>query len=103
LAVARDKLVGDARWHHVAVVLDPMESDIPRVSDIRLYIDGQRQRLNDLIEGGIATGCAEPFRIGSSHDAENPGWFGGLIDEVQVFDIALSAESIAQVYAETRI
>jgi Concanavalin A-like lectin/glucanases superfamily len=94
-------LVGDTRWHHVAAVLDPLESDKPRVSDVRLYVDGQRQNLYDLAEGEISIGCGEEVRIGGSFEPENPHGFGGVLDEMRIFDIALGAADIARIYAET--
>jgi hypothetical protein len=101
-AVARG-LAGDTRWHHVVAVLDPMEADQPRISDVRLYIDGQRQNLYGLAESDIGIECGRGMRIGSLFDPENASAFGGVIDDVRVFDVALGDESVALIHAETQI
>lgn len=103
LAVAGDKLVGDKRWHHVAVVLAPLEAATPRMSDVRLYIDELRQNLYGLIEADIDTACDAGIRIGASHNPDDPAWFGGVIDDVQLFDIALSAENVKDLVAQADI
>jgi Concanavalin A-like lectin/glucanases superfamily len=88
---------------HITAVLDPMESDEPRISDVRLYVDGQRQNLYDLAEGDVIVGYGEEVRIGALFEPENPHGFGGVLDEMCIFDIALGAEDIARIYAETTI
>ncbi|MHC4521368.1 MAG: LamG domain-containing protein, partial [Planctomycetota bacterium] len=103
LAVAGDKLVGDKRWHHVAVVLAPLEAETPRMSDVRLYVDGLRQNLYGLIEADIDTVCDSAIRIGASHHPDDPAWFGGVIDDVRLFDLAVSAENIDDLYAQAEI
>ena len=101
--VAGGGLIGDARWHHVAAVLDPMQSDVSRVSDIRLYVDGRRRGLYDLIEHDIDTGREQNVRIGAGHGPVAPFGFGGIVDEVRVYDMALSMETIAQIYGDIGI
>jgi len=94
-AVAGDQLVGDKRWHHVAAVLAPLEHGTPRMSDLRLYVDGRRQNLYGLVEADIETACDTGIRIGASYDADESSAFSGIIDDIQVFDIPLSARNVA--------
>jgi hypothetical protein len=103
LSVAGDQLVGDKRWHHVAAVLAPLEAQTPRLSDVRLYVDGRRQNLYGLTEQEIDTACDATIKIGASHNPDDPAWFGGSVDDVQLFDVALSAQNIADLHAGTDI
>lgn len=82
------------RWYHVAAVLDDWNSDGLTVSDLRLYINGQEvsgtyTNPNELLN----TGNTYPVRIGTHIAISN--FFNGLIDEVRMYDAALSAEQIA--------
>ncbi|UCD50135.1 MAG: hypothetical protein JSW27_21725 [Phycisphaerales bacterium] len=101
-AVARG-LVGDTRWHHVTAVLDPLESDKPRISDVRLYIDGQRQNLYDMTEGDVGAACGQNIRIGGSFDADDPRGFNGVLDDLRLFDFGLTAEGVAGIRAEASL
>jgi hypothetical protein len=103
LAAAGDQLVGDKRWHHVAAVLAPLERGTPRMSDVRLYVDGHRQNLHGLIEADIETACGGGIRIGASYSVDESSRFGGVIDDVQVFDIPLSAQNVAGLLAAADI
>lgn len=101
-AVASDRLVGDKQWHHIAVVLDPILPDNPQVSDVRLYVDAQRQNAFETAEHAIDTGDAENLRIGAAHSADESGFFNGIIDDVRLFDAALSTANIRRIYTDTR-
>ncbi len=97
-AMVGPTVVGDARWHHVAAILDPVQAKAPLMSDVKLYIDGQRQNLYELVEHRIDTSCEGSIRIGGSHDPNDPSCFAGTIDDVRIFNTALSAENIEQIY-----
>jgi hypothetical protein len=86
---ANQQQVGDGNWHHIAVVLDPVDSARPLISDVLLYVDGQRRTIYKMQESHINTGCLENVRIGASHEP-NSNTFAGIIDEVTIFDIAVS-------------
>ena len=100
-AVASDNLVGDTRWHHVAAVLDPIAPGTAHVTDVRLYVDGRRQDVFEVTEATINTGQTENLRIGASHQPGPSGHFHGIIDDVRLFDAALSTANIRYVYAQT--
>jgi len=80
--------VHDGKWHHVAVVMK--EAERPNLhDDVTLYKDGERAAIHDiglLDLWPIDTGEAQDVRIGRG--------FNGLIDEVRIYDRALSAEEI---------
>ncbi|MCP4258717.1 MAG: LamG domain-containing protein [Planctomycetes bacterium] len=90
---ANQQQVGDGTWHHIAVVLDPVDSVRPLISDVLLYIDGQRRTIYKMQEAQINTGCIENVRIGAAHDTDS-NTFTGIIDEVTIFDIAVSPTAI---------
>jgi hypothetical protein len=76
-------------WHHIAL----SSTD----TNVYLYINGD-------LEGSCArsaiTSTTNPFRIGYLLDYFYSGpEFNGLIDEVEIFNRALSAEEIAAIYA----
>ncbi len=78
-------------WHHVAVTYDGTR----QASGLQLFIDGQLQQVeianNNRLAGTLLTD--KPFRIGQ-RQASVP--FHGLIDEVQVFSLALLPSEVAQ-------
>lgn len=69
-------------WYHCAVVNDTS------VPEFRIYIDGELQSTTAATAGG---GAGNMVVIGGS-DQGNP--FNGYIDEVAIYDFALSAERI---------
>lgn len=82
---AGDTDVGDGQWHHVAAVYGSGKGYI--------YVDG---RLDDEIDmaGTIATND-EPVYIGENSQAQGR-LFNGMIDDVRVYDYALSAGEVSE-------
>jgi hypothetical protein len=82
-----------SRWHHVLATYDGS-----RVADgIRIYVDGRRQKLKvhlDDLNQSFETSA--PLRIGSGGGPDSR--FHGRIDDVRIYDDALSAEE-AQIVA----
>jgi len=95
------KTVGDTRWHHVAAALDPLVPGSPRVSDVKLYVDGEPQIVYEMAEQPTGTGVANALTLGASHVPDDTLFFHGIIDEVRVYDAVLSAAHIDHVYRET--
>lgn len=88
-------LLNDDRWHHVAVVQSGNS-----LASISLYVDGVAETLS-YNGGGAATaintviGATTQGRIGGSGHATNYNILGS-IDDVRVYDEALSASQIQQ-------
>jgi hypothetical protein len=99
-AVASGKPVGDTQWHHVAAVLDPIVPGDPHVSDVRLYVDAQPQIILELTEHSIDTAGIGNLRMGASLDPNAPHYFNGTLDNVQLFDAALSPAGIQALYRQ---
>lgn len=74
-------------WHHVAVVFD-------RSKTIMLYVDGILRADPSTISsvGDIDTGQA--FTIGDRNQSSNHAYFSGTLDEVMIFDRALSMREV---------
>ncbi len=97
-AVASGKLIGDTQWHHIAAVLDPIDPGNPHVSDMRLYVDAQPQTILELAEHPIDTADIGDLKMGASHDPNAPHYFNGILDDVQLFDVALNPADIQALY-----
>ncbi len=80
------------QWYHVATVFD---SSLPS-DNLKLYLNGE---LIDTSSGGSLLGpinaSTDNFTIGKPSDANNY-YFKGAIDEVRVFDIALTEDQLQQ-------
>ena len=78
-------------WHHVVICYDGTR----QASGVQLFVDGNLQELdvptNNRLVGPITTG--KPFHIGK-RNASIP--FHGLIDDVQLYSIRLSAAEVEQ-------
>lgn len=81
---AGDADVADGQWHHVAAVYGGGKSCI--------YIDGRPDNEIDM-SGSIATNN-EPVCIGENSQARGRA-FNGMIDDVRIFDYALSPAEIS--------
>lgn len=73
-------------WSHIAVTFDN--------SSIRLYVNGVLR--STFAAAGAIAASTEPLRIGGNNVFSSPGteFFAGLIDEVRVYNRALSAAEI---------
>lgn len=81
----------DGQWHHHAFVYDAA------ASRLRLYRDGILRA--DQPTGGLGLQAQSGFRIGQDHGSLTTN-FDGWIDDLAVFDVALSGEAIAAIAAE---
>lgn len=85
--------VNTGQWVHVAAVL-PYRAD--NTEDIRLYVNGNLQSGGTVTSLPIDTRLSGPVRIGNS---ESGTPFDGTIDEVRIYNRALTAEEIGQLAA----
>lgn len=82
----------DGAWRHIAAVLPDGAADI---SDIRLYIDGRDETIPVGAGQLIDTAIGDDVRIGTFDDGLDR-FFGGLVDDLVIFDVALTDEEIAR-------
>ncbi len=84
--------VNDGKWHHVSGVYDGRR--------INLYVDGERDAaLPTLVFPSISTPTG-PVLIGKR--AGLPREWNGLIDDVRIYNRAMSEEEIVELYNSTK-
>ncbi len=83
--------VRDGQWHHVTAVLD--SDGTPDVADIELYVDGVLEVVTAVQASLINTSPDGSIRIGESPWHNRP--FTGQIDDLRVYDRALSQGEVA--------
>ena len=81
----------DGRWHHVAVVLN--SDGTPDTSELLLYVDGQPEELSYAVSHQINTAADSDVYIGSRL-GETSHLFTGIIDDVRLYDTALSQNDL---------
>jgi len=88
--------VHDGAWHHVAVVM--VEAERPNLyNHVKLYKDGEPAAIHDiglLDLWPIVTGGRLDVRIGRR--------FTGLIDDLRIYDRALSADEIKALFVQSK-
>ena len=81
-----------ATWYHVAVVYND--------TDLRIYVNGSLDMTPVANSTGVS-GESVAFAVGCAFDNAAPAaYFDGLIDEVMIFDRALSAAEVSNIYAK---
>ncbi|HUW18906.1 MAG TPA: LamG-like jellyroll fold domain-containing protein [Sedimentisphaerales bacterium] len=87
------KKVPNAEWHHIAGVYDG--------SIIRVYVDGNEDASTGS-SGELEVHEGDSLWIGAELTKRGKGWqdCSGLIDDVAIFDSALNAEQIGQLYRQ---
>jgi hypothetical protein len=93
--------VNDGNWHHVAVVVDDFNSNgTTDVNEARLYVDGSLEAVSSSGSEPINTNPSGTPAIGGSNHATNYN-LKGDIDELRIFNTALSGPEVAILAAET--
>ena len=95
-AIVGSTVVADGRWHHVAAT-----SDGGNVADIVLYVDGNQDTPGSAGDRAIDTQPEGDVTIGGS--SIFGAYFNGLIDDVRIYDRALTAEQIRQLYNDEQL
>lgn len=81
-----DFVITDGQWYHIGIVVTE-----PGVRN--LYADGIRVAFDTQpVELPSSDGA---LKIGASKDLDSTSFFSGLIDDVRIYDMALTAEQIA--------
>jgi len=84
-------VVNDNYWHHIVGTFDLSSTTS------KIYVDGILQATNDTYAYEPST---EPFMIGARYDTGIR--FNGAIDQVQIWNRALSADEVLQLYNGTK-
>ncbi|MCF7974773.1 MAG: DNRLRE domain-containing protein [Phycisphaerae bacterium] len=89
--------LADDEWHHTAVVLE--DDGTPNAAEILLYVDGLPETTAAVTSTAIDTDPTGVFRIGmATYDTVG---FIGLIDEVRLYDRALSDGEVLSLAGRT--
>lgn len=83
--------VVDGEWHHVAVVFSGSD-----VTDHLLYVDGESDPIG--YSGSQAMNTAIDNEIMAGSDVVHNRYFYGLLDDVRVYNRALSANEVKELY-----
>ncbi len=79
-------------WRHVTIIFDG--TDIASSASYKIYIDGNE---HSLVSSGLFAPTPNTNRIGQA--SVNSTFFDGLMDDIRIYDTALGASDVAQVYA----
>jgi len=82
-----ESVIVDGQWHHIGLVYD-MD-----VLHRRLYVDGAQVAEDATFVAPQLSN--EGLHIGASKDLDAASFFSGLIDNVRIYNVALTAEQIA--------
>ncbi|MCI0499444.1 MAG: LamG domain-containing protein [Planctomycetales bacterium] len=89
--------IDDGIWHHVAVVLS--DDGSPDISEAILYVDGTAS-LGGHYPCPVNTSAGEDVKIGVY--LTEPGYFNGIIRDVRIYDRALKASELKELYHCTK-
>ena len=84
-----DAVITDGRWHHVGLMFD-----LERLHRY-LYVDGVKVAEDSVLVGGVA--LDGDLFIGVGEGINKATFFSGLIDDVSIYNAALSAEDIERI------
>jgi hypothetical protein len=89
-----NKEINDGEWHHVAAVLTG--GDPPNLhDDVKLYVDGQPAEIHDI---GLLD--LWPIDTGSDKDVAIGRGFNGCLDDVRLYDRALSRDEVSALFGK---
>jgi hypothetical protein len=80
--------VNDGNWHHITATF--------AASEMSLYVDGALD--NQQPTGAWFVETSDPLEIGADSGVPSGYYFNGLIDEVSIYNRALSSAEIAAIY-----
>ncbi|WP_222427419.1 LamG domain-containing protein, partial [Hyella patelloides] len=84
-----DVSIADGDWHHVTVTVDR-----DNINGGEWYVDGELvDTFNPTGRQGSLSN-SKPLRLGRRSDSSSPGYFNGSLDEVKLFDSALSSTDV---------
>ena len=89
--IATDKIINDTTtWHHIVGIWDG--------NTMKVYLDGKQSSIT-ASRSGTLTNTAHNFSIGRL-GAYNNEYFQGQIDDVRIYNYALTQEQVKQVMNE---
>jgi len=94
ISIYGNTIVTDDQWHHVVAVRDT------GTDKLYLYLDGTSDAtpVTDITIGSLDTDRSLEIARADSTVPPGVSYYGGKIDDVRIYDRALSAEEIRQLY-----
>ncbi|MES2659065.1 MAG: LamG domain-containing protein [Verrucomicrobiota bacterium] len=86
--------VNDGSWHQLVMTIDLAAAS----NQLSLYVDGTLANSQTLAGAFLAFPTLNNFEIGRLGRSAPTDYFGGLIDDVQVYDTALSAGEVSYLF-----
>ena len=86
----KDPIVADGQWHHYCAT-------VANGVGLTVYLDGVPRVTDASVGGGAIVPPGDPY-IGCRNDRESERFFGGKIDEVRIYNQALSAADVLALY-----
>ena len=85
--------VNDGQWHHIVFVVD--------VFGGRIYVDGVRKWIISWAGSAGAVSTSQPVHVGRHPGATaDGGYFAGLLDNVRIYNRALSGAEVSGLYTK---
>ena len=98
IRVETERTLASNQWHHIMVTYDGSRTS----KAIKIYVNGKPEKFKMLVDDlNLTFESKEPFRIGSGGGVGSR--FRGLIDDVRIYDRALSADEVMVVSTATAI
>jgi hypothetical protein len=91
-------VLADGQWHHTALVVTPGATLV--YPEVALYVDGLNDTQTTVDPDPFGTAADVPVTLGQRR-TNNDRDFQGLLDEVRIFDVALSPEEVAGLAGRT--
>jgi hypothetical protein len=91
-------VLADGQWHHVALVVTQDATLV--YPEVALYLDGVNDSQATADPDPFGTVADVPVTLGQRR-THNDRDFQGMLDEVKIFDVALSAEEVAGLAGRT--
>ena len=95
-----ETVVTDSEWHHATVTLH--DDGSPTSEEMYVYLDGVEESYSQTNAGvAIDTGSDADVRVGNGVREDQNGFFSGLINDVRIYDHALTEVEILAAMAGT--
>ncbi len=88
----------DGQWHHVAAAFDP--ADGGGVNSVTLFVDGADDGFSGQgSDVAVNTVAGDRVTLGAGPDGGLNRYYEGLMDDVRIYDIALSTDDITALFS----
>jgi hypothetical protein len=86
----KDATVADGQWHHYCAT-------VANGAGLTVYLDGQ-PRVTDATVGGSSIAPTGNITIGGRNDLNSDRFFGGKIDDVRIYNQALTSSDVLAIF-----